>query len=142
MKKIECLVSRVYSINQCRTNPTTLFIYGDNGHRVGMSGQAIIREQENALGICTKHKPTNEPDAFFSDEQYEDNCKLITKDFKRIEEYIEEKGFKKICFPFQGLGTGRAQMLTKAPLTFCFLTEQLISCWQFNNLGALQSKEF
>jgi len=132
--KLKSEISRKFSIEQCRLNFRSLFVFGDNLLRVGMGGQAIIREQPNAIGICTKLKPSMEEDAFFTDKEYEENCKIIDKDIDNIKAYAEEKKFISVVFPQNGLGTGLAQMPLKAPLTFCYLTEQLIKHFNFNNL--------
>lgn len=137
--KIECLVSKWYSIDQCRKNPTTLFIFGDNHQKIGMGGQAIIREQDNALGILTKKAPGKKEEDYFTDKEYKENCRLIDEDIERVDVYIDEKGYKAICFPFQGLGTGLAELQLRAPKTFCYLTIKLLDKWEFNNLGALKS---
>ena len=134
------LVSKFYSVEQCRTNFKTLFVFGDNLMRVGMAGQAIIREQENAIGIATKKLPSNTSESFFLDSEYEDNCKLIDEDIQKVKDYAEEKGLVSVCFPFQGLGTGLSAMQTRCPKTFCYLTMRLIDEFEFNNIAALKSK--
>lgn len=143
VEKIITLVSRVFSIEQCRTNPGTVFIFGDNSEvRAGMGGQAIIREQINAIGIATKKFPGNAQKDYFYDNEYEQNCKIIDEDIERIKAYIKEQSFKAVCFPKMGVGTGRAELQKRAPLTFCYLTERLIKEWEFNNLEFLESKQF
>jgi len=42
-----------------------MYIFGDNTYRVGKSGQAIIRDENNAFGIVTKVAPSNDTNAFF-----------------------------------------------------------------------------
>lgn len=130
------MVSHWYTIDQCRKNPDSLFIFGDNLERIGMGGQAIIREQPNAIGIATK-KSISE---VFTDEEYENNCKLIDEDIARVINYYNTQGFSKIVFPFQGLGTGLASLQLSAPKTLCYLTVKLLDTFQFNNLAALKSK--
>lgn len=137
---METLVSKWYSIDQCRKNPTACFIFGDNYNmRAGNGGQAIIREQENAIGICTKWNPGSKDVDFFNDKDYDKIVGLIEEDINKIDLYIEEKEFKSIVFPFQGIGTGLAALQTKAPRIFCYLTLRLLEKWEFNNIAALQS---
>ena len=102
---METFVTKRYSIDQCRKNAKTLFIFGDNDQRTGNGGTAVIRDEKNAIGISTKYKPSNDKDAFFSDDQYEENCKRIEADITRIGEYKEEIGATSVAFPFLGIGT-------------------------------------
>jgi len=138
MNNIKTEISRRFSIEQCRLNYKSLFIFGCNLEKSGMGGQAIIREQPNAIGISTKKKPSMQEDAFFTDAEYEQNCKIIDEDIQRVKDYAKEKGFISYCFPANGLGTGLSQMPLKCPLTFLYLCEQLIKHFSFNNLYKLK----
>ena len=132
------VISKRFSIEQCRTNPTTLFVFGDNLERYGEGGQAIIRRQTNAIGLVTKKKPGGTKDSYFSDIEYEQNIKIIEEDIERIKEYV--KNYKTICFAQFGLGTGLSDMPRKCPKTFCYLTVRLLEEWQFNNIQFLRSE--
>lgn len=135
---VKTQISKRFSIEQCRTNPTTLFVFGDNLERYGESGQAIIRRQKNAIGLVTKKKPENSYDSYFTDEEYTQNCSLIEGDLERIKEY--SKDYKYIAFAQFGVGTGLSDMPRKCPLTFCYLTIRLIEEFRFNNIQFLKSK--
>ncbi len=134
---METKISRRFSIEQCRVNFKDLFIYGDNGQRIGMGGTACIREQKNAIGLISKHKPSTEPSAYFSDADYVANCTLIDEDIVKIKEYAKETEAISYVFPFGGIGNGLALLPIKAPLTYCYLTEQLIKNFGFNNLAGV-----
>lgn len=134
-------ISRKFSIEQCRLNFKSLFVFGDNIERVGMGGQAIIREQPNSIGICTKKKPSMAEDAFFTDVEYEQNCKIIDEDIQRVKDYAQEKGFISFVFPQMGIGTGLADMQRKCPKTFLYLSLQLLENFSFNNIEFLFSKQ-
>jgi len=136
---METMVSKFFSIEQCRINFETLFIFGDNLLRVGEAGQAVIRQQTNAIGLATKKEPGMKPEDFFNDEEYMENCKVIEEEIAKIKIYAEGKNFKAYCFPFQGLGTGLSSMQTRCPKTFCYLTVRLLEEFKFNNIAALQS---
>ena len=138
-KKIDTMVSKFFSIEQCRINFETLFIFGDNLLRVGEAGQAVIRGQVNSIGLATKKEPGMKPEDFFNDEEYMENCKIIEEEIAKIKRYAEEKSFKAYCFSFQGLGTGLSSMQTRCPKTFCYLTVRLIEEFEFNNICALRS---
>lgn len=132
--KPEIKVSRRFTIEQCRINFDSLFVFSDNLERVGMGNQAIIREQSNSVGLATKLKPTMEKDAFFSDDDFEENCKLIDEEIEKINKYAEEKGYRNIVLPYMGLGTGLAQMPLRAIRTFSYLCLRLSQAWEYNNL--------
>jgi len=134
------VVSRRYSIEQCRINFDTLFIFGDNLDRIGMGGQAVIREQKNSIGLATKKKPTMQKEDFFTDAEFDENCQIIDEEIEKIIKFAEEMDFNKIALPQMGLGTGLSDMPRKCPKTFCYLTMKLIDVFQFNNVQFLQSK--
>lgn len=131
---METLVTKRYSIDQCRKNAKTLFIFGDNNIRAGEGGTACIRNEKNAIGISTKKLPSNESKAFFNDGEFEENCKQIEGDIQRIKEYAEEIGALSYCFPFGGIGTGLALLPIKAPRTFFYLCTRLYEEFFYNNL--------
>lgn len=139
MNKWVILTGRRFSIEQCRVNFDTLFVFGDNLDRVGAAGQAIIRNQVNAIGVATKKKPGSLPEDYFTDTEYEENCKIIDEEIEKIKAYAEEKEYKAICFPWMGLGTGLSSMQTKCPKTFCYLTMKLLDEFTYNNIQALKS---
>lgn len=139
MTKIMTLTARRFSIEQCRTNPKTLFVFGDNLERIGEINQAVIRSQKNSIGLATKKAPSNALEAFFTDMEYTANCKLIDEEIDKIKVYIGEIEADSIAFPFNGLGTGLSAMQTECPKTFCYLTVRLIDEFMFNNLGNLKS---
>lgn len=133
---MKTLVSRRFSIDQCKKNKDTLFIYGCNMERYGEAGQAIIRNQENAIGFATKHKPGTNKEDYFNDDDFEKNCQIIEEEIIRINRYAEEKEFKNICFSYYGIGTGLAQLAIKAPKTFFYLCNKLLAEFSFNNVEA------
>ena len=131
------LVSRKYSVEQCRINFDTLFIFGDNLERVGMGGQAVIREQRNSLGFATKKAPGGAKEDYFTDDEYEENCKIIDEEIEKIKKYAEEYKYKAIAFPFMGLGTGLSEMPLRCPQTFFYLCTRLQQEFKFNNVEGI-----
>jgi len=115
---IKTLVSKRFSIEQCRTHPKTVFVFGDSLERYGEAGQAVIRNQVNSIGFATKKKPSMSPDSFFSDLEYEDNCKIIDEEIAKITLFLGEFNAKDVAFPYFGLGTGLSAMQSKCPKTF------------------------
>ena len=101
-----------------------IYIFGDNLLGVGTGGQACIRGLPNAYGIPTKKAPGMNDGDFFTDSEYEDNCKAIVSALARIP-------YGDIVLPEDGLGTGLAELPTRAPRTFAFLEQVLRECFDF-----------
>lgn len=108
-----------------RANRNKLFLFGDNLERRGFGGQAAaMRGEPNAIGIPTKKSPSYRDDAFFSDDEFEQNKASIDAAFAEIMRAITDS-IRVIVIPSDGLGTGRAQLETRAPRTFAHLQKRL-----------------
>lgn len=104
-------------------NPSAIYLFGDNEERIGLGGQAaMMRGEPNAVGVCTKATP-GARNEFWSDDRLTENCAIIDADLARAFAHAKEGG--NIVIPSDGLGTGLAQLGTKAPKTFKYLAEQL-----------------
>jgi len=103
-----------------RDNPDKIYIFGDNEQRVGKGGQAIIRDEPNAFGIATKKEPNNRDGAFFTDDEFEANKKIIDEDIAKI-----KADGRPIVFPEDGIGTGRGDLKNKAPKTYEYLIAEI-----------------
>jgi hypothetical protein len=126
------VISENYTPELLKANPNKLFLFGDNNQRKGKGGQAIIRDEPNAIGISTKLIPSNTADAFMSDDQLADNKAVIDSDIKKAKEKAEKES-KTIVLPKGGFGTGLAALATKAPQTFAYLNKRLQEEFGFNN---------
>ena len=109
-----------YSVEDLRNNPDKIYIYGDNLERIGKKNQSIIRDEPNAYGIATKKSPSMGENAFFTDDEFEANKKIIDEDIAAI-----KADGRTIVLPEDGLGTGLAGLKNRAPKTFAYLEEQL-----------------
>ena len=108
-----------------RANRNKLFLFGDNLERRGFGGQAAaMRREPNAIGIPTKKSPSYRDDAFFSDDEFEQNKASIDAAFAEIMRAITDS-IRVIVIPSDGLGTGRAQLERRAPRTFAHLQKRL-----------------
>lgn len=106
-----------------RSQTDTLFVFGDNMARVGLGGQAReMRGEPNAVGIPTKWSPGNLEKDFFSDEDYDQICKELTKDLHKLMAHALRHG--KIVWPADDIGTGLAELPTRAPKIWAFLQER------------------
>ena len=102
-----------------------IFLFGDNLSRRGFGGQAAaMRGESNCVGIPTKKLPSNRDVAFFTDLEFEQNKVAIDHAFEVLFHRIS-KAEQTIVIPADGLGTGRAQLKSRAPLTFAYLQKCL-----------------
>lgn len=106
-----------------QANPDKIFLFGDNLLRTGYGGQAkAMRGEPNAIGVPTKKKPTNDPEAFFTDAELVRNKTAIDSALEQLADY---KDGTVIVIPSAGLGTGLADLLNHAPKTFEYLEIRL-----------------
>lgn len=100
-------------------NPYRIFVFGDNLKRIGFGGQAKeMRGEPNAVGIPTKKAPSMDERAFLTDMDY-DHWRLESdKDIQRLLNYSGS-----IVWPSFGIGTGRAQLKTRAPKIWSSIVE-------------------
>ena len=101
-------------------NPDVFFLFGDNTERVGMGGQAkSMRHEPNAIGVATKLTPTSGSNAFFTDDDFLDNCRTIATDLRPAFQKRDQGHM--IVIPADGLGTGLSELPQRAPQTNEFL---------------------
>lgn len=97
-----------------RAEPDTLWVFGDNLRRTGLGGQAKeMRGEPNAVGIPTKHWPSNNRNAFFSDRDFETFKAAALPDFIRLADHLRAGGV--VVWPADGVGTGRARLKESSP---------------------------
>ena len=107
-----------------KANPNTLFLFGDNDTRKGLGGQAKeMRGEPNTIGISTKKYPSNDPSSFKSDNELEENKRIITQDINKAIAAGKSGKYNKIVVP--PIGTGLANLPEKAPQTWEFLQQEL-----------------
>jgi hypothetical protein len=95
-------------------HPDALFVFGDNMSHSGLGGQAKeLRGEPNAVGIVTKWFPDMKETSFFTDEDKESVDFFIVRSFQRLEEALVSGKF--VYWPKDGIGTGLAQLATRAP---------------------------
>jgi hypothetical protein len=108
-----------------RAHGDCIFLFGDNLTRRGFGGQAAaMRDEHNTIGIPTKKLPSNSKEAFFTDEEFEQNKIAIDQAFERLS-HMSSPSEQTVVVPAYGLGTGRAQLVSRAPLTFAYLQKRL-----------------
>lgn len=112
-----------WSVEDVRKHHDYLWVYGDNDIKRGKGGQAVIRDEPNTIGIPTKKMPYYIDKAFYTDDEYKDNCNKITIAIDKIRATCTQ--YKAIVLPEDGIGTGLAQLPARAPKTYQFLTTQI-----------------
>jgi len=110
------ITQKVINRSDLRINPNVMYLFGDNVQRVGKGGQAkAMRGEANAIGIATKKTPTQREDAYFSDDDFDYNVKIIVEDFVPAFKHIAMGGI--VIVPEDGLGTGLSDMENRCPKT-------------------------
>jgi hypothetical protein len=124
IKKI-IIQNKYYNVPDVRKHNDYLYIFGDNDVGVGKGGQAIIRDEPNAIGIPTKKEPNNRETAFYTDLEFEENKKKIHLSIvKVLKEFMKSK-YTTLVLPAGGLGTGLSKLPEKAPKTFKYLEDKI-----------------
>lgn len=103
-----------------QTASSHVYIFGDNLMRSGYGGQAAVcRGEPNCFGVPTKKAPFTYISSYFSDADYEANCKAI----RAALALVPRDG--RTIVVLEGIGRGLAQLDTRAPKTFQYLQTQL-----------------
>jgi hypothetical protein len=121
-----------FSVELCDTSPDKIFVFGDNIVKRGRVGQAVIRNQKNAVGIPTKKYPAMRGGSFFSDDELTHNRAAIDKAVEEVRGLITPWR-NTVVFPRDGLGTGLAKLKEKAPMTWEYLCKKLKDEFGFDN---------
>ena len=103
-----------YSRANIRSHPDWLFAFGDNLEESGYGGQAReARGEPNAVGIVTKRAPSMAEAAFLEDTDLPSISFRWRMAFTRLNAHLMAGGT--VIWPSDGIGTGRAQLATRAP---------------------------
>jgi hypothetical protein len=112
--------SRIYRID-LEKNPSLTYVFGDNVQRIGMGGQAReMRGEPNAVGVATKWSSYE----FFDVARTVEQNAIIDADMAPL--FRIAKGGGTIVLPTDGLGTGLAELQTRAPATFDHLLRRMV----------------
>lgn len=111
-------VVRLPYINRAmvRTHPDVLFVFGDNMEGRGMGGQAReMRGEPNVIGVPTKWAPERIAAAYFTDDDRMDRnvWHAINGAFEEMRKALASG--RNVVIPTDGLGTGLAELQTRAP---------------------------
>lgn len=113
------LQSRIYRAD-LRANPNVLYVFGDNEARIGFGGQAAeMRGEPNAIGVAT----LSAPGVFWREDNHDLQAAVIDRDMTPL--FVAKLARQLIIFPLDGIGTGLAQLETRAPTTFAHLQRRI-----------------
>lgn len=84
-------------------NPNSIFVFGDNTHRVGYGGAAALRDHSQTYGFITKKNPENMDESFFRPDNYRIDFRVQAIELQ----LVIEKNSDKIYYISQ-LGGGLA----------------------------------
>lgn len=102
-----------------KTQPGVLFVFGDNMRAAGFGGQAYsMRGEPNAVGIPTKWAPTTMEPYYFTDNDRFDPLVIqrLSEAYARL--LLGLATGTDVVVPWDGVGTGRAQLPVRAPKLF------------------------
>lgn len=103
-----------YSRALIQAHPNWLFVFGDNLARKGLGGQAKeARGEPNSVGIITKRLPHMGDDAFLADADYPRWLDAGAGDIDRLD--AAHRIGQTIIWPLDGVGTGLADLKSRAP---------------------------
>jgi hypothetical protein len=130
-----------YSPALCQRHPDKTFVFGDNTQRFGMGGQAVIRNEPNALGVATKRKPAMTEAAFFK-EGVEADIDNVLADLAKVWAQLKDGGTVVIPVTTDGkvsLGLDRAQLRERAPSVYKTIemhVEEMVANYGSRRVGA------
>jgi hypothetical protein len=102
-----------------------VFVFGDNDARKGYGGLAKeARGLYNTHGIRVKKYPSMAVDAFYNDEEFEEQKKKIDMDINEL--LKRSNNFEAVVFPLNGIGTGLADLPHRSWITFEYLCKRLV----------------
>ena len=107
-------------------HPERLYLFGDNERRSGRGGQAgVCRGFANAVGVATKRAPECTDSAYWTDADYDRVIAIIDRDLARALDHVCSGGT--VVCPASGLGTGLAELPSRAPRVFAYLRQRIIN---------------
>lgn len=109
----------------------SVFIFGDNMVGRGLGGQAAaMRGEPNTIGVPTKWRPERTDGAYFTDDDLRDGSvrHAILEAFSRMKNALASG--KNVVIPADGLGTGLAELPTRAPKIHAFIEAGISSLCQ------------
>ncbi len=111
-----------------RHDRSVVFVYGDNMEGRGLGGQAReMRGEPNTIGVPTKWRPGRKARDYFTDADLRDRdvWHAIHGAFERVRAALRDG--KTVVIPADGLGSGRAELPTRAPKLYAMIEAAIAS---------------
>ena len=136
---------KFYNRQEVAENTDKVYLFGDNikdatdaangNPHVPVKTQAVIRGLDNAIGIPTKRNREHYADSYFGNTDGDFNLfkKGVDEAIAKARQAIAEG--KQVIIPAEGIGTGAAQLQTKAPRLYEYLQNELNKLEQEANAG-------
>lgn len=136
---------KFYNRQEVAENTDKVYLFGDNikdavdaangNPHIPIKTQAVIRGLDNAIGIPTKRNREHYADSYFgnTDDDFNLFKKGVDEAIAKARQAIAEG--KQVIIPAEGIGTGAAQLQTKAPRLFEYLQTELNKLEQEANAG-------
>ena len=121
----------IITLEEIQSKRKEFFCFGDNVQRWGMGGMArICRGEPNIIGIVTKWAPDRAPNSYFDDATILAQVSLIEEDLIRVALLSIQEA---VHYPI-GIGSGLAEMPTRAPLTWAYLQTRINQIKEFSDI--------
>ena len=75
------------------SNPNAVFVFGDNTHRTGYGGAAILRDHPQTYGFITKKNPDNMDESFYRPESYRIDFSIYAIELQLVIEKNPDKTY-------------------------------------------------
>jgi len=111
LKRIHVEYTDKLTTARCNKNKDSIYVYADNIIKKGKSGQAIIRDCENAIGIPIKRFPKNNDESNLRDTIEDTRAVIVALNKIKMKSY---NGYK-IMLPKEGLGINLNNLGLHAP---------------------------
>lgn len=111
-----------------RSDRKSVFVFGDNMEGRGLGGQAAsMRGEPNTIGVPTKWAPKRKASAYFTDDDRVDRnvWHAINGAFEEMRKALVSG--RNVVIPAEGLGTGLAELPTRAPKLYAMIEAGIAS---------------
>lgn len=111
-----------------RANTEKMYVFGDNMEGRGLGGQAReMRGEPNTVGVPTKWSPERRETAYFTDEDRLNRDVWHAINHAFVEMRAALNNGRDVVIPAYGLGTGLAELPTRAPKLFAMIQAGIAS---------------
>lgn len=122
--------------DQVAKDVDSVYVFGDNAEDAYTNfypsrTQAVIRGLPNSFGLITKRNRGTAYGSYIYNSDLDYFKTVVEASIDVLKGYQEEG--KTICFPSDGIGTGKAMLKEKAPMCWEYLCNRLKEEFNYNN---------